>query len=257
MRISLLILCLSIFSIQSLAKKEDSLFIRKIYDAALVNGEAHDNLRYLCKNIGARITGSAEAEMAVLWGKSVLDEANLDQVYLQEVEVPHWERGTLEAAWVRQKDKKPIKIDVIALGGSVGTDGMLTGDVIRLDEFDDIFDKTDDEIKGKIVFYDKAFDQRLLSTGRAYGGCFIQRYKGAIEASRKGAKAVIIRSLASSTDDHPHTGAMAYNDSIQKIPAAAVSTEDSDLIAEMLKSGPVQLTIEMDCRWFGNVNLIM
>ena len=43
----------------------DSIFIRKIYDEALERGESHENLRSLCKDVGARITGSAEAEMAI------------------------------------------------------------------------------------------------------------------------------------------------------------------------------------------------
>src|SRR6056300_1197941 len=78
----------------------DSTFIRKIYDTALVQGHAYENLRSLCKDIGARITGSAEAKMAVQWGKSILEQYELDKVYLQEIKVPHWERGTKEAAWL-------------------------------------------------------------------------------------------------------------------------------------------------------------
>ncbi|MCH2233724.1 MAG: M20/M25/M40 family metallo-hydrolase [Crocinitomicaceae bacterium] len=253
MKKSLFLILGLVIGSSAFSQKEDSLFIRKIYDEALVEGEAYDNLRYLCKEIGARITGSAEAEMAIQWGKSVLDEAGLDNVYLQEVEVPHWERGTKEAAWIQQGDDKPIKLDIIALGGSIGTDGIMSGEIVRLDALEDIYDTPEEDVKGKVVFYDKAFDQRFLSTGMAYGGCYIQRYKGAIEASKKGAIGVIIRSLASSTDDHPHTGSMAYEDSTRKIPAAAVSTENSDLIRSMLEKGPVTLTMEMDCRWYGNI----
>ena len=51
-------------------KAQDSLTIRKIYDEALVNGQCYDNLRYLCKNIGQRISGSAGAQKSVDWSKN-------------------------------------------------------------------------------------------------------------------------------------------------------------------------------------------
>ena len=67
----------------------DSVFIRKIYNEALERGEAYENLRVLCKSIGARLTGSAEAEMAIYWGKELLESYGFSKVYLQEIKVPH------------------------------------------------------------------------------------------------------------------------------------------------------------------------
>ena len=64
-----LIFTLSLFCLTLSHASEDSLFIRKIFDEALENGQAYENLRSLCKGIGARITGSAEAKMAVKWGE--------------------------------------------------------------------------------------------------------------------------------------------------------------------------------------------
>lgn len=63
---------------------QDSLFIKKIYNEALVRGESYNTLRSLCKDVGARITGSAEAEMAIYWGKQVLESYGFDKVYLQK-----------------------------------------------------------------------------------------------------------------------------------------------------------------------------
>ena len=64
---------LLIISTLSAFSQSDSIFIRKIYDEALEEGQSYDNLRSLCKDIGNRITGSAEAEMAIQWGKKLLD----------------------------------------------------------------------------------------------------------------------------------------------------------------------------------------
>jgi len=134
--IVILLVCLSI-KFNSKAS-EDSLFIRKIYTEALVKGESYETLRSLCKDIGARITGSAEAEMAIGWGKQVLDSYGFDKVYLQEIMVPHWERGTTEAAWIVNEKGEVIKLDVLALGGSVGTDGLMQGEVVEVEHLNDL-----------------------------------------------------------------------------------------------------------------------
>lgn len=38
----------------SIAQKNDSTVVREIFDAALTKGEAYEDLRSLCKDIGAR-----------------------------------------------------------------------------------------------------------------------------------------------------------------------------------------------------------
>ena len=110
----LLTIVLALFS-ASMFAQSDSAFIRKVYDEALENGESYENLRYLCKNIGNRITGSAEAEMAVYWGKQLLESYGFDKVFLQEINVPHWERGTKEAAWLVDEQGKFLKINILAI----------------------------------------------------------------------------------------------------------------------------------------------
>src|SRR3569833_4673563 len=85
--------------ISRLTQAQDSLMIRKIYDEGLVNGQAYGNLYYLCKNIGQRISGSANAQKAVEWGNKVMESYGFDHVFLQEVIVPHWVRGAKEQAF--------------------------------------------------------------------------------------------------------------------------------------------------------------
>ena len=58
----------------------DSLIMRKIYDEELVNGKCYENLHYLCKNIGGRLSGSANAQKAVEWGKNLMEEYGFDSV---------------------------------------------------------------------------------------------------------------------------------------------------------------------------------
>lgn len=241
---------LSLMFSSAIFANEDSLFIRKIFDEALENGQAHDNLRSLCKDIGARITGSAEAKMAVKWGEKLLKSYEFDRVYLQEITVPHWERGTKEAAWIENESGEVQKLNIIALGGSVGTDGLITGDVIQVESIEELEKLGESAVRGKIVFFNKAFDQKLIQTFRAYGGCIAQRHEGTNVASKMGALGVVIRSLGSSKDDHPHTGSMHYEAGVDSCAGAAISTNDADVLESWLKKGNVSLSMEMDCRHY-------
>ncbi|WP_248282225.1 hypothetical protein [Mucilaginibacter robiniae] len=97
------------------AHAQDSLMLRKIYDEELVNGKCYDNLRYLCKQIGPRLSGSANAQKAVEWSKKLMEGYGFDRVYLQEVMVPHWVRGEKEQGQI-VAGKTRIPVALAALG---------------------------------------------------------------------------------------------------------------------------------------------
>lgn len=233
--------------------QSDSAFIRSIYNEALSEGEAYEDLRSLCKDIGARISGSAEAEMAVYWGQAKMKEYGFDKVYLQEITVPHWERGTKEAGWIKSKEGQLIKVHLLALGGSIGTDGSMEAEVIEFKTLEELQEADPKKVKDKIVFINQHMDEQQIVTFRAYGGCYAIRGHGAVEASKKGASAVIIRSLGLPLDEHPHTGSMYYEDSVERIPAAALSTIDAEKLSAVLKKGKARFVLEMDCRTYPNV----
>ena len=236
------------------AAQQDSATIRKIYDEALENGHSYENLRYLCKNIGARLAGSAEAEMAVYWGKQLMDSYGFDNVYLQEIEVPHWKRGTKEVAWMVDEKGNFEKLKVLALGGSEGTNGILEADLIVARSLDDLKKLSKEEVQGKIVYIGQPFDQKLLNTFKAYGACGAQRWSGPMAAGELGAVGLIIRSLGSEIDDHPHTGSFGYAEDGPRIPAAAVSTADCNKLEDWVQNrGQLKIWLEMDCRWYENV----
>ena len=238
-----------LFSFQFNAQN-DSAFIRKIYDEALLRGRAHEDLRQLCKDIGARLSGSAEAQMAIEWSEKKMTEYGFDKVYLQEIKVPHWERGTKESAWIRTKTGKLIKLHLLALGGSIGTNGILQGEVVEFKTIDELKKASEIQVKGKIVFLNQEMDAAQIQTFKAYGACYAIRGNGAVEAGKLGAKAVVIRSLGLPLDDHPHTGSMHYEADIARIPAGALATKDAQLLSDELKKGKTELVLEMDCRVF-------
>lgn len=228
--------------------QNDSSFIRSIYNEALSNGKSHDDLRSLCKDVGARLTGSAEAAMAIEWGKKKLEGYEFDNVYLQEIKVPHWERGTKEAGWLKNQSGDLVKVSLLALGGSIGTNGLMEAELIEFRSLVELKKANQKDVKGKIVFINQPMNEQQINTFKAYGGCYPIRGNGAVEAGRLGAVAVLIRSLGLPIDEHPHTGGMYYNDSISKIPAAALSTLDAEKLSALLKKEKAWFVLEMDCR---------
>jgi carboxypeptidase Q len=250
MRLIILLLCISgsVFS-----QKADSAFIRSIYNVALSDGHSYENLRSLCKDIGARLSGSAEAQMAVEWSEKLFKSYGFDKVHLQPVMVPYWKRGTTEAGWIRTTDKQLHKVHLLALGGSIATDGTLEGDVVEFKHLNDLKKATRKQVEGKIVFLNQPMNEQDIVTFKAYGGCYAIRGYGAVEASKLGAKAVIIRSIGMPLDNHPHTGVMNYVDSVKKIPAAAISTNDAEKLSELLQKEKAQFVMKLNCQDMGMV----
>lgn len=249
MRFNIVVILFFFLSLSSLAQdhKTDSLTMRAIYDEVLVNGEAYENLRYLCKDIGNRLSGSKNAQKAVDWSFELMKSYKFDKVWLQEVMVPNWKRGNIEECFIEDEDGNKTQLSITALGGTIGTDGILEASVIEVNSLEDLQSRDRKEIEGKIVFISHAFDQRLISTGQAYGVCGSIRYHGAAEASYKGAVGVIVRSLSSIDDDFAHTGSMSYRDSIPKIPAVAVSVEGSNYLSKLLMERDQVMSLELNC----------
>lgn len=236
------------FTFLSFAQKNDSITIRNFYTEALEKGKAHEDLRSLCKEIGARLSASPQAEMAVQWAKQKCEEYGFDNIRLQAIKVPHWERGTKEVAWLRTKSGDLVPLQILALGGSIPTEGLMKAQVIEFKSLDALKKSSEKDVKGKIVFLNQAMKASEITTFSAYGGCYGIRGDGAVEAAKFGAIGVIIRSLAMPQDEFPHTGSMHYSDEINKIPAAALSTNSANLLSECIQNcGEIEVLMELNC----------
>src|SRR5277367_6499790 len=119
--------------------------------------------------------------------------------------------------------------------GCVATnpDGLLA-DVVVADSFEAVKKLPEGAVKGKILLFNEKFDKRLAAQGdglNAYGQSVIYRGAGPSVAASLGAVAVLVRSVGGADYRLPHTGATVYADGLAKIPAAAVTAEDADLLA--------------------------
>jgi Zn-dependent M28 family amino/carboxypeptidase len=202
-------------------------------------------LSELATGIGNRITGSAALDRALAWAESHMRDDGLDDVRLEPVAVPHWVRGTERARVVRPTDR-PLAL--LALGDSVGTGGRLRAPVVVFASLDDLRASTA-SLDGTIVFVNQhmpPFDDAHDDPG--YRIALPARLHSASEAARRGATAVLVRSVTAIRSPLPHAGALAYDDGVRRIPAAAISTEDADALADLAQHGRVEVTLALGAR---------
>ncbi len=227
---------------------QDSVMLARIHQQVLGEGACYEDLRFLCKEVGPRLSGSPEADEAILWGGKTLQALGVGEVRMQPVIVPHWERGGAEQAWMRVNGGEREPLRVAALGGSVGTTGDIEGDVAVFRDFAELDSLGEDGLAGRIAFFNRPMDPLMINAGSAYGGAYEQRSKGAVESARHGGMAALVRSLTHAMDTFPHTGGMRYNDEVRQVPAAAVSTVDARRIARLVNAGEeVRVGLNMGC----------
>lgn len=227
--------------------QEDAKIIKQLFDEALTTRETYTLLDELCNTIGHRLSGSEGAANAVEWTEKVMTGYGFDKVYKQDVMVPNWKRGEKEVARIVGSNEE---LAVLALGMSVATaEEGLTAEVVEVQGLDDVEALGQEKIQGKIVFYNRPTDQRHIQTGAAYGGAVDQRAAGPAMAAKYGAVGVVIRSVGTAFDDVPHTGVTKYQDSIPKIPAAALGVLSADRLTEALQQDPnTKLFLKMSCQ---------
>lgn len=244
-----IILFLFLFLTSTIIPHNDNV-INQIITKSLTETKGYLWLKELCE-IGPRLSGSQNSIKAIKWAESKMKKLGFDSVWLQPVYVPHWERGKIEKAFISSSKKYyKRKLTITAFGGSIPTPKKgISGKVIEVQTLDEVAKLSD--AKGKIVFYNRAFDNSLVNTMEAYGKSVDQRINGAIEAAKVGAVAVLVRSIQSNYDNKPHTGVMKYEETITKIPSAAISVIDADFLTKAIKDEPnLEITINLDCKIF-------
>ncbi len=152
----------------------------EIVASALRENRGYEMLKELCE-IGPRLSGSEKSLRAIEWAKIKLEEIGADSIWLQPVMVPVWERGSIEKATLNSSDGTEKELRIASLGGSIGTpEAGITAAVLEVKDFDEL-QKKKDQAKGKIIFFNRPFDNSLVNTFAAYGKAVDQRVYGAIE----------------------------------------------------------------------------
>lgn len=221
--------------------------LQRLRDAALDSKYAYQQVAHLTENIGPRLSGSPQAEHAVQYVADELRKLGLE-VRLEKAMVPHWVRGLETGELTEYPGQAPgtkQKIVLTALGGSVATpeDG-LTAQLVVANDFQQLASMGRDAVAGKIVLFNYHFDKKMAAEGyglEAYGQAVAYRGGGPSAAARLGAVACLVRSVGNADYRLPHTGSLNYAPDAPKIPAAAVTAEDADLIAHLTAQAPVTM----------------
>ena len=215
--------------------------VAKIIATARADRDAFRKLSYLTDRIGNRLAGSQALDRAIAWAAKTMKDEGFD-VRTEKVMVPHWVRGA-ESAELIAPVARPLH--VLGLGGTVGTPKAgITAPVVVVRNWDELEAKRD-AVKGAIVLYDVAMPAWTEEKGSGYGDVVPYRYAGAIEAGRRGAVGVLMRSVTARSLGTPHTGAMGYDDKVTKIPAAAITVEDSEMLARLVAAGE-KVTVKLE-----------
>lgn len=205
----------------------------RLRDAALAGSRAYDRVSSLTTEVGPRQAGTAGDKAAVAWAQRQLTEAGLENLRLQPVMVPHWERGTIEA---RVVSPWPQAVVATALGGSIGTaEAGLEAEVVAFDTLEALRAATREQVQGRIVYLGQRAQRGAGWNG--YSEAVTKRTQGPSVAAALGAKALLIRSVGTSNARVAHTGTTVYASDAPRIPAAALSNPDADLLERMLASG--------------------
>lgn len=218
--------------------------VEALRDAALRDDTAWQVLESLTTEVGPRVAGSEADARAVAWMVAKFKALGYDKVWTEPVTFPKWVRRG-ESASVIGQSAQPLH--VTALGGSAG--GTVTGEIVRFASLAELEAAPAGSLAGKIAYLDYRMER--MKDGSGYGPGSRGRSRGPSAAIRAGAVAYVMRSVG--TDDHrnPHTGMTRYDDGLTPVPAAAVSNPDADQLTRLLKRGPVQVKLALDCGWDG------
>ncbi|WP_223669545.1 M20/M25/M40 family metallo-hydrolase [Kangiella shandongensis] len=220
----------------------------ELRDEALKTSRGYEIVESLTTEVGPRMAGSPGDAAAVKWGVAKLKSLGFDKVWTEPVTFPTWKRG-IETAEVVAPYPQPLVIT--ALGFSVATpDDGLSAEIIEFESLEALKKSPEGSAKGKIVFINKRM--KRAKDGSGYGPAVSARTTGASEAAKKGAVGILIRSIGTDSDRMAHTGLMRYEEDVNKIPAAALSAPDADLLENMLCRGkPVSVKMTIGAKQGG------
>lgn len=218
---------------QSAVKSTATPEMQRLIDMAYKERYGYKITESLTTEIGPRLAGSPEEAKARLWAVAKFKELGFENVRVQDFNVPGWIRGEETASVV---SPYPQNLYITSLGGSVPTPPEgIEADVAYFPTYEDLEAAPLGGLEGKIVFISGRMEKH--PDGAGYGPANKKRRSGATEAGKRGALAVVIRSVGTDNHRFAHTGQMRYAEDVTPIPIAALSAPDADQLERTLSRG--------------------
>jgi len=222
--------------------------IVQLREAALKDNIAYDIVEGLTTEIGPRLAGTEAEARAREWAVRKLKAMGFANVRVEAFDMPVWVRGE-EKAWITAPFPQPLAVTALGNSGATPAQGLEV-ELVGFNSVDELAAAPDEAVRGKIVFIDH-FMQRTQD-GIGYGYFGRPRREGPTLASKKGAAAIVIRSIGTDHHRNPHTGVMTFTDGAAPIPAGALSIPDAEQVQRILKRGkPVRLRLVLTPRNIG------
>ncbi len=210
-------------------------------DKALRDYLAWDITEDLTTNIGPRLVGSPAMERAKDWGAAKFKALGFTNIKVEEFAKPSWTRGEESAELV---GPYPMKLAIVGLGRTLPTPaGGIEADVALFKTYADMIAAPEGALKGKIVVITQPMVR--AQDGAGYGVAGISRRAGPVEAAKRGAAALLIRSISTSDSTVPHTGVTANGEGVVTIPAAALGVPESEQLERLAAKGPLRIKLKL------------
>ncbi|WP_030541859.1 M28 family peptidase [Sphingobium sp. DC-2] len=242
---SLVMLLLSGMAAPSLARGASADPVEAIRSAALADQTAYDFVEGLTTEVGPRPAGTPQEARARDWAVARLKALGFSNVRAESYRMPVWERVRDEAQVLAPF---PQKLVLAALGNSASTPAKgIEGEVAYFPSLAALEAAPEGSLKGKIAFVSHAM--HATQDGSSYGYFGAVRRQGPSIASKKGAIAILIRSIGTDKHRQPHSGVQMWADGVKPIPAAALSIPDAEQLTRIISRGqPVRVHLTLISR---------
>jgi hypothetical protein len=187
--------CLAISAPTSAPAQNASAQAERLRDAALKDDVAYDIVEGLTTEVGPRLAGTEQEARAREWAVRKLKSLGFSNVRIETYDMPVWVRGE-ERAEIVSPFPQPLTLTALGNSGATPAGGMQRrwwrSTMCALEAAPDA------SVRGKIVFV--SHNMTASQDGSQYGYFGGARRQGPSIASRKGAAAIVIRSIG--TDYH-------------------------------------------------------
>ena len=220
---------------------QDAKIAEGLRDKALRDHLAWDITEDLTTNIGPRLVGSPAMEKAKDWGVAKFKALGFTNIKVEEFAKPSWTRGE-ESAWLMAPYE--MNLNPVGLGRTISTPaGGVEAEVALFKTYAEMIAAPEGALKGKIVVITQPMV--MAQDGAGYGVAGISRRAGPVEAAKRGAVAMLIRSISTSDSSVPHTGSTANGEGVVAIPAAAIGVPEAEQLERLAAKGPLRIKLNL------------
>ncbi len=202
---------------------------------------AYEITEGLTTEVGQRQGGTEAEQRGRDWAVAKLNALGFANVREEKFDMPTWVRGE-EKAWVISPFQNVMAAAALGNSGSTGAKPF-EGEVIYFRTFDDLVAAPDARVAGKIVFVDH--QMKRAQDGSGYGQFGRARFIGPNIAAKKGAAAILIRSIGTDSHRGPHTGNTNFEAGVKPIPAAAISNPDADNLTRQVMRAKTPVKVRL------------